>query len=51
MSEHGYACVYSRLLNPPDLQLGKFTDLRTVLVVGGDSMEEQFSAIHGNPDV
>jgi ATP-dependent RNA helicase DDX54/DBP10 len=32
-------------------ELGKFTDLRTVLVVGGDSMEEQFSAIHGNPDV
>jgi ATP-dependent RNA helicase DDX54/DBP10 len=32
-------------------ELGKFTDLRAALVVGGDSMEEQFANIHGNPDM
>lgn len=31
--------------------LGKFHDLKTVLVLGGDSMDSQFSAIHDNPDV
>ncbi|ORX86736.1 DEAD-domain-containing protein [Anaeromyces robustus] len=30
---------------------GKFTDLRTCVIVGGDNMEEQFSAIAGNPDI
>ena len=35
----------------PILQLGKFTDVRSALLVGGDSMEEQFTALHGNPDV
>ena len=35
----------------PILQLGKFTDVRAALLVGGDSMEEQFTALHGNPDV
>ncbi|CAI8043577.1 ATP-dependent RNA helicase DDX54 [Geodia barretti] len=32
-------------------ELGKFTDLRAALVVGGDSMEEQFASLHGNPDI
>ena len=32
-------------------ELGRFTSLRAVLVLGGDSMEDQFSAIHGNPDM
>ena len=35
----------------PILQLGKFTGVRSALLVGGDSMEEQFTALHGNPDV
>ncbi|ORX48957.1 DEAD-domain-containing protein [Piromyces finnis] len=30
---------------------GKYTDLRTCVIVGGDNMEEQFSAIAGNPDI
>lgn len=33
------------------LQLGKFTDVRSALLLGGDSMEEQFTALHGNPDM
>lgn len=32
-------------------ELGRFTSLKAVLVLGGDSMEEQFSALHGNPDM
>ncbi|XP_025833848.1 ATP-dependent RNA helicase DDX54 [Agrilus planipennis] len=32
-------------------ELGKFTGLKAAVVLGGDSMEEQFSSIHGNPDV
>uniref|UniRef100_A0AC34QK98 RNA helicase n=1 Tax=Panagrolaimus sp. JU765 TaxID=591449 RepID=A0AC34QK98_9BILA len=32
-------------------QLGKFTGLRAACLVGGDSMDEQFTAIHGNPDI
>ncbi|XP_065897947.1 ATP-dependent RNA helicase DDX54-like [Dysidea avara] len=32
-------------------ELGKFTDLRSVLILGGDSMEDHFSAIHNNPDI
>ncbi len=31
--------------------LGRFTGLKAVVVLGGDSMENQFSAIHGNPDI
>ncbi|XP_017783723.1 PREDICTED: ATP-dependent RNA helicase DDX54 [Nicrophorus vespilloides] len=31
--------------------LGKFTDLRAAVILGGDSMEQQFSVIHGNPDI
>ena len=31
--------------------LSRGTDLRTTLVVGGDSLEEQFSAMANNPDV
>lgn len=32
-------------------ELGKFNDLKTILVLGGDSMDSQFSAIHQHPDV
>ena len=31
--------------------LGKFTDLRFCLLVGGDSIEDQFSHLTANPDV
>ena len=32
-------------------ELGKGTDLKSVLLVGGDTMEEQFSMMAGGPDV
>ena len=32
-------------------ELGKFMDLKTILVLGGDSMDTQFSAIHTLPDI
>ncbi|XP_036908044.1 ATP-dependent RNA helicase DDX54 [Sturnira hondurensis] len=32
-------------------ELGKFTGLRTALILGGDKMEDQFSALHENPDI
>ncbi|KAL8841169.1 MAG: hypothetical protein Q9170_001023 [Blastenia crenularia] len=32
-------------------EFGKGTDLKSVLLVGGDSLEEQFSSMAGNPDV
>jgi ATP-dependent RNA helicase DDX54/DBP10 len=31
--------------------MGKGTDLRTVLLVGGDSLEEQFASVMQNPDM
>ena len=31
--------------------LGKGTDLTTVLLVGGDSLEDQFTFMAGNPDM
>ncbi|XP_064535609.1 ATP-dependent RNA helicase DDX54 [Drosophila montana] len=31
--------------------LGRFMELKTILVLGGDSMDSQFSAIHTCPDV
>ncbi|KAF1349123.1 P-loop containing nucleoside triphosphate hydrolase protein [Delphinella strobiligena] len=31
--------------------LGRGTDLRTILLVGGDSLEEQFSSMASNPDI
>lgn len=33
------------------VKLGKFTGLHCTLVVGGDSMDEQFGALHKNPDI
>jgi ATP-dependent RNA helicase DDX54/DBP10 len=32
-------------------ELGRGTDLKCVLLVGGDSLEEQFSSMTGNPDI
>ncbi|XP_006660129.1 DEAD-box ATP-dependent RNA helicase 29 [Oryza brachyantha] len=32
-------------------QLGKFTNLKTSLIVGGDSMESQFEELAENPDI
>ncbi|KAF2883077.1 hypothetical protein ILUMI_23090 [Ignelater luminosus] len=32
-------------------ELGRFTDLKSAVILGGDSMESQFSVIHGNPDI
>ncbi|KAK8208060.1 ATP-dependent RNA helicase dbp10 [Zalaria obscura] len=32
-------------------EFGKGTDLRTILLVGGDSLEEQFSSMASNPDI
>ncbi|PAV83717.1 hypothetical protein WR25_25111 isoform B [Diploscapter pachys] len=32
-------------------ELGKFTGLRCAVLVGGDLIEEQFAAIHENPDI
>lgn len=32
-------------------ELGKYHDLKTILILGGDSMDSQFSAIHQHPDV
>lgn len=32
-------------------ELGKFTDLKSTVILGGDSMEDQFEAIHENPDL
>ena len=30
-------------------ELGKFCDLKTVCVLGGDAMEKQFAQMHSNP--
>ncbi|KAI1713652.1 DEAD/DEAH box helicase domain-containing protein [Ditylenchus destructor] len=32
-------------------ELGRYTGLRCVCLVGGDSMDDQFAAIHENPDI
>ncbi|XKL62330.1 hypothetical protein PGB90_002163 [Kerria lacca] len=32
-------------------ELGRFTNLRTIIILGGDPMESQFSSVHGNPDI
>ncbi|XP_030075539.1 ATP-dependent RNA helicase DDX54 isoform X2 [Microcaecilia unicolor] len=32
-------------------ELGKFTGLKTALILGGDRMEDQFAALHENPDI
>lgn len=33
------------------VQLGRFTDLKSAVILGGDKMDNQFSALHENPDV
>nr|XP_033812268.1 ATP-dependent RNA helicase DDX54 [Geotrypetes seraphini] len=32
-------------------ELGKFTGLKSALILGGDRMEDQFAALHENPDI
>ncbi|XP_060525012.1 ATP-dependent RNA helicase DDX54 [Cylas formicarius] len=32
-------------------EIGRFVGLKAAVILGGDSMEDQFSVIHGNPDV
>lgn len=32
-------------------ELGRFTGLKAAVILGGDSMDNQFSAVHGNPDI
>ncbi|GLH10036.1 Eukaryotic initiation factor 4A-III [Gryllus bimaculatus] len=32
-------------------EIGKFTDLKPAVVLGGDAMDSQFAALHGNPDI
>ncbi|KAM8992693.1 ATP-dependent RNA helicase DDX54 [Ara ararauna] len=32
-------------------ELGKFTGLKSALILGGDKMEDQFAALHENPDI
>ncbi|XP_069789283.1 ATP-dependent RNA helicase DDX54 [Narcine bancroftii] len=32
-------------------ELGKFTGFRTALILGGEKMEDQFAALHENPDI
>lgn len=32
-------------------ELGRFTDLKSALILGGDSIERQFATIHDNPDI
>ncbi|XP_077267189.1 ATP-dependent RNA helicase DDX54 isoform X2 [Temnothorax americanus] len=32
-------------------ELGKFTGLKAAVILGGDSMDNQFGTIHGNPDI
>lgn len=32
-------------------EIGKFLDLKASLVLGGDPMSSQFSAMHANPDI
>ncbi|KAH3752967.1 hypothetical protein DPMN_187594 [Dreissena polymorpha] len=32
-------------------ELGKYTGLRAAVVLGGDRMEDQFAALHANPDI
>ncbi|CAB3987285.1 ATP-dependent RNA helicase DDX54 [Paramuricea clavata] len=32
-------------------ELGRFTDLKSAVILGGDKMDKQFSALHENPDI
>lgn len=32
-------------------EIGKYMKLRTALILGGDGMEQQFAALHENPDI
>lgn len=32
-------------------EIGRFLGLKAAVILGGDSMEDQFSVIHGSPDI
>lgn len=32
-------------------EIGRYTGLKAAVILGGDSMDNQFGAVHGNPDI